>query len=207
VQRRLGLRRELDRSETFGEAWRAWLAGKRKARPSYARNLDQLGHHWLLPVLEDVALDRLNCEQSTAGERIVDLDKGSVAAGKAHRARRKRERLAAGEAWQESGRLFTRDDGSPIGPDWVSRRFKELAAAAGLPVIKFHGTRHTAASLALEAGLDIKIVSDQLGHSTTTITRDLYQNSQELHQAGEKPQASRSQDCRNGAPLVLMPAS
>lgn len=46
----------------------------------------------------------------------------------------------------------------------------------GLPVIKFHAARHTAATLALEAGVDVKIVAEQLGHSTTRITQDLYQN-------------------------------
>ncbi|TDD34621.1 hypothetical protein E1286_40690 [Nonomuraea terrae] len=43
--------------------------------------------------------------------------------------------------------------------------FKALAQAAGLPVIRLHEARHTAATLGLEAGLDIKIVSAQLGHS------------------------------------------
>lgn len=61
-------------------------------------------------------------------------------------------------------------------PDYVSRRFRELAKEAGLLVIKFHAARHTAATLALEAGVDIKIVSEQLGHSTTRITQDLYQH-------------------------------
>jgi len=72
--------------------------------------------------------------------------------------------------------MFTNELGGPLRPDWVSGRFKELAAEAGLPVIKFHAARHTAASLALEAGVDIKVVNDQLGHSTTTITRDTYQH-------------------------------
>lgn len=43
-------------------------------------------------------------------------------------------------------------------------------------MIKFHAARHTAATLALEAGIDVKIVSEQLGHSTTRITQDLYQH-------------------------------
>ena len=53
VRRRLGLRRELDASETLGEAWAGWLAGRRKARTSYARTLEQHGRNWLLPVLAD----------------------------------------------------------------------------------------------------------------------------------------------------------
>jgi integrase len=329
VRRRLGLRRELDASETFGEAWAAWLAGRRKARDSYANTLEQHGRNWLLPVLADVALDRLTGEhcamvfgridmfneeieaareaerkpvlpgdvrgrtrytgvatqhriygvlrkflndqwrrahkipfnpiymveletetrvaplvwdpdqvarfldftaddrlaclwrfvllrgfrrgeicgladadvdaaraavtvnvalvqvggklvwgrpKSKAGERVVGLDKGTVEAVRVHRILRKRERLAAGEAWADSGRMFTDELGEPLHPDYVSRRFRELATEAGLPVIKFHAARHTAATLALEAGVDIKIVSEQLGHSTTRITQDLYQH-------------------------------
>lgn len=110
------------------------------------------------------------------GERVVDLDAVSVKEGKAHQARRKRERLAAGRAWADSACMFTNEQGDPLRPDWVSRRFKELADEAGLPRIKFHAARHTAASLALEAGIDIKVVSDQIGHSSTAFTRDRYQH-------------------------------
>jgi integrase len=95
-----------------------------------------------------------------------------VTAGEARRLARRRERLAAGSAWKDSGRLFTREDGSPLAPDWISRRFKELAAEAGLPVIKFHAMRHTAASLMFDADVDVKIVQEVLGHSTSVITRD-----------------------------------
>jgi integrase len=42
--------------------------------------------------------------------------------------------------------------------------------------MRFHDARHTAASIALESGIDIKVVSDQLGHSTTRLTHDLYQH-------------------------------
>ena len=49
VRRRLGLRHELDASETFGEAWTASLASRRKARDSYANTLEQHGRNWLLP--------------------------------------------------------------------------------------------------------------------------------------------------------------
>ena len=59
-------------------------------------------------------------------------------------------------------------------PDRVSAWFRQAARDVGLPVIKLHEGRHTAATLALESGLDIKVVSDRLGHSTTGITADLY---------------------------------
>lgn len=55
--------------------------------------------------------------------------------------------------------------------DWFAR----IAQAAGLPPITLHGLRHGAASLALAAGTDVKVVSAELGHSTTHFTQDTYQ--------------------------------
>lgn len=65
------------------------------------------------------------------------------------------------------------------------RRFRE-ATARPLPPIRLHDGRHTAASLALEARVDVKVVSDQLGHATTKITMDLYQHVSRKHDAAER---------------------
>ncbi|GGV55113.1 hypothetical protein GCM10010277_54750 [Streptomyces longisporoflavus] len=54
--------------------------------------------------------------------------------------------------------------------------FERLVAASGLPPIRLHDLRHGAATLMLAADIDIKIVSDTLGHSDTRITRDIYQS-------------------------------
>jgi integrase len=50
------------------------------------------------------------------------------------------------------------------------------------------------------------LVQTMLGHRSVETTKNVYLNSQELHQPGEKPQVSRSQDCGNSVPAVLMPA-
>lgn len=112
--------------------------------------------------------------KTAAGVRVVSLDSGTAELIPAHLTMLKRERLAAGEAYQDHGLMFCREDGTPLSPDSVSKYFKKLAAAAGVPVIRLHEARHTAATLALEAGVDRKIVSTQLGHSTVRITEDLY---------------------------------
>jgi integrase len=72
--------------------------------------------------------------------------------------------------------VFAREDGTEIPPHRVTLGFQRLARHHGLPVMRFHDARHTAASIALESGIDIKVVSDQLGHSTTRLTHDLYQH-------------------------------
>jgi integrase len=72
--------------------------------------------------------------------------------------------------------VFSWPDSRTVTPEYMSARFKALARAADLPVIRLHDGRHTAATLARRAGLDLKLVSEQLGHSTAAITADLYQH-------------------------------
>ncbi|WP_053650516.1 site-specific integrase [Streptomyces sp. XY431] len=89
--------------------------------------------------------------------------------------RQQQEKLEWGDAWQDTGRVFTNEDGSIIHPGKMSDLFERLVAAAGLPPIRLHDLRHVAATLMLAAGVDIKVVSETLGHSDTRITRDTYQ--------------------------------
>jgi len=112
--------------------------------------------------------------KSDAGQRTVALDAGLVAVLKAHFARQAADRLAWGEAWAGTGLAFTREDGAPLHPNTVSGRFARLAFSAGLPPIRFHDLRHGAATYSLAAGVDVKVVQDRLGHSTSALTRDTY---------------------------------
>ena len=84
------------------------------------------------------------------------------------------ERRTWGRAWQETGLVFTREDGSQLHPDMATTAFERLHQAAGLPPIRLHDLRHTAASLALQAGVPLKVVSEQLGHSSLAITTGTY---------------------------------
>ncbi len=112
--------------------------------------------------------------KSDAGERDVALDDTTVAAIKAWRRHQAELRLAAGPDWQDTGLVFTTADGGELTPSWVSDQFRLLITEADLPPIRLHDLRHGAATLALAAGIDVKVVSEMLGHSTTTITRDTY---------------------------------
>ncbi|GAA4898044.1 tyrosine-type recombinase/integrase [Streptomonospora salina] len=114
--------------------------------------------------------------KSAAGRRTITLDEDTVDVLKPWRKRQRQERLKAGEAWVESGRVFTHPDGTGLHPGWVSGLFCRIAAEAGLPPISLHGLRHGAASLSLAAGVDVKVVSSELGHSTTSFTQDTYQS-------------------------------
>ena len=73
---------------------------------------------------------------------------------------------------QDAGSVFTNPDGSPLHPTWATDQFQRLVREAALPPIRLHNLRHGAATLALAAGIDIKVVQEMLGHSNSTITRE-----------------------------------
>ncbi len=324
VRRRFALGQDLaSPEEMFGQAWCAWLGGKRKARPSWLRNLTLIGEHWLLPVLEDITLARIGGEQCAAvfkriedfneeirkareqdrdavlpgdvrtqakhvgiaqqhrvyaalrafmnfqvrrrhviafnpvfmvelepeereearrwsatearqflsattadplglmlrivvlrgarrGEAVgfrwaganldagyltverpvlqiggtvtegrpksrtsarrIWLDETTVALLRQHRKAQVAARLRASTAWIDNDLIFCQADGSPWNPDYVTHRFPKLARAAGVPVIKLHEARHSAASLARDAGVDPEIRRAGLGHADQAMT-------------------------------------
>lgn len=109
------------------------------------------------------------------GVRTITLDVETVAALKAHKASQAAERLSWGPSYRaENDLVFRQEDGQPLHPDHVSRRFLALSQAAGLPRIVLHGLRHTHATHALAAGVDITVVSNRLGHSRSSFTADTY---------------------------------
>jgi len=112
--------------------------------------------------------------KTDAGSRLVALDWTTIAALRAHRGRQHAERAAIGTSWTETGFVFTTRTGKPVGPDRLTRLFRRLVTESGLPPVTLHGLRHGAATLALAAGTDLKIVQDQLGHSSITLTADTY---------------------------------
>lgn len=90
------------------------------------------------------------------------------------RAKQDRMRQEWGAAYVESGRVWTHENGEELHPDWISRRFARLVELSGLPPVRLHDLRHLAATLALLAGHDIKVVQEKLGHSSRQITSDTY---------------------------------
>jgi integrase len=97
-----------------------------------------------------------------------------VAALRRHQAAQKRRRLQCGAAWQDTGLVFDRGDGRHLHHNVVRNTFKRAAARLGLPVIRFHDQRHTAATLALADGQHPKIVQERLGHSDVSMTLNRY---------------------------------
>lgn len=76
--------------------------------------------------------------------------------------------------YKESDVICCDPDGSVISPSRFSRRFSTFINKHNLPKIRYHDLRHTYASLLLEADVDLKVVSEMLGHSSMAITADIY---------------------------------
>lgn len=92
-----------------------------------------------------------------------------------HADRQEQERVRLGPTWEDTDLVFVNRVGRPLeAQNVLQRSLRPLLQRAGLPPIRFHDLRHTAATLLLGNGVDPKIVADLLGHSTTAITNDVY---------------------------------
>jgi integrase len=154
------------RGEICGLQWRDLDLDK--GRRSISRQL--LSIRWKL---------RFEPSTKTGRGRMVDLDERTVAALKIHRKRQGEERIALGLGRSKADDLvFTqinaRGDLQPLHPESLMKTFRRRAHRAGVPVIRFHDLRHTWATLALQAGVPVKVVQERLGHSSVSVTLDIY---------------------------------
>jgi integrase len=106
--------------------------------------------------------------------RTIELDRKTVSALRALKARQAQEKLSLGAGYSDSGFAFCHPDGRAYHPERFSREFDRMVKRLGVPRIRLHDLRHSWATLALRAGVPIKVVSERLGHSTTAITADVY---------------------------------
>lgn len=84
------------------------------------------------------------------------------------------QKTIVGDFWHESNRLFVQDDGKPIHPSTISKWFEQFVKKIGLPVINFHGLRHTNATLLISQQVDVATVSARLAHAQITTTYNFY---------------------------------
>jgi len=112
--------------------------------------------------------------KTRSGRRTIKLGEGSLFILRQHWERQGLQKALAGHRWKENDLIFPSSVGTPGDPSNLRVDFLRTLEKAGLPKIRFHDLRHTAASLLLNHGIPVIIVSKILGHSKPSITLDVY---------------------------------
>jgi integrase len=111
--------------------------------------------------------------KTRSGRRTITLSPACIAALKAHRTSQLERRMAA-PVWTDNDAVFTAASGSWLDHGNLTRNYNAIVKRAGVKRIAFHGMRHTHATLLLKEGVNVKIVSERLGHANIGITLDTY---------------------------------
>lgn len=112
--------------------------------------------------------------KTSRSRRKIELPMFVVEVLKYHRERQQAIKKLAGNSWQDMDIVFSNTLGGYSDPSNLTRWFKALLKNAGLPDIRFHDLRHSAATLLLAMSVNPKIVQELLGHSSITMTMDIY---------------------------------
>jgi integrase len=109
------------------------------------------------------------------GRRAVPLLARTVDALKWHRTRQAAEKITAGSGYTDHSFVFTSPAGEPLeGTAVYKYLWRPTVQRLGLPKVRLHDLRHSAATLWLEAGLPLKLAQELLGHASMAITADVY---------------------------------
>jgi len=113
--------------------------------------------------------------KTQSSRRRIALPVTAVEALRSHLTRQSEERRRAGKAWEDNDLVFPNTVGRPLdGLNLMKYWFLPLLKRADLPRIRFHDLRHTAATLLLGQGINVKVISEMLGHADVSITLRVY---------------------------------
>jgi integrase len=112
--------------------------------------------------------------KTSASNRTLRLTPQIVTALRMRRDMQYWEHVAEEVKWKDTGYVFTTKYGAPINREHILLYFAVVLKRAGLPRIRFHDTRHTAATLMLAGGIQVHVVSRILGHANITTTLQSY---------------------------------
>lgn len=112
--------------------------------------------------------------KTKSGRRTIRLGQGTMTALRDHQLAQQQQRYVMGERWQENNLIFPSTIGTPMDLRNLLKDYKKIIRSSGLPNIRFHDLRHTAATIMLLRGVPIFTVSKVLGHSKPSVTLDIY---------------------------------
>jgi Site-specific recombinase XerD len=111
--------------------------------------------------------------KTSRSARVVALSPATVQRLRQHRPRQAEERLSLGPLYKDQGLVFANETGGPIDPSNLRRTWRRITGSAGVKM-RLHDLRHACATLLLQRGVNIRVVSDRLGHANTSTTLNTY---------------------------------
>ena len=121
-----------------------------------------------------VGYDVITSTPKSHSARVIDLDAETIRMLRRHRRAQAEERLLWGVDYEDHDLVVAKENGEPMHPHTFSQSFERIIVNAGLRKIRLHDLRHTHASLALKAGVPVKVVSERLGHESPAFTLKQY---------------------------------
>lgn len=112
--------------------------------------------------------------KTNAGRRVVDLDDTTIAVLRAHQGQQLLYKAGLEGMYQGHGLVFPGPTGGPLNPMAITRAFGRLAEREGLMDRRLHNLRHFHASVMLQHGQSLVLVSKRLGHASVSTTADIY---------------------------------
>lgn len=106
--------------------------------------------------------------------RVIDLDPETAGMLREHRRRQQVERDQWGSDYSNNDLVVAKENGEPLHPQSFSQAFERLVKRAGLRRIRLHDLRHTHATIAVKAGVPVKVISERLGHESPAFTLKQY---------------------------------
>ena len=113
--------------------------------------------------------------KTARGTRTISLPAAAVEALQVHRKRQLEQRMALGQGKLVAETLvFSTIDGEPMSPNGLSRDWGNFVRAQGLPLVSFHGLRHSHVSALIASGVDPLTISRRIGHANVSTTTNVY---------------------------------
>lgn len=112
--------------------------------------------------------------KNKSSERIIRMPEDMIELLKEYKKEQEKTRLNCKGEWHESNKIFTTLDGRPLHPDSITGWFHRFIKRNNFPPVSIHSLRHTNATLLIAGGTDIKTVANRLGHSTPSVTGNIY---------------------------------
>lgn len=126
-------------------------------------NFQRSGNHYILT--------QPNTDKSKRSIAMMEL---TIKELKYHKKMQLEKKIKLGKTYNDQDFICALENGNPYRPHYISDLFRENIIKLGYPRIRFHDHRHTHATMLLSKGINPKIVSERLGHSTINITLDIY---------------------------------